>query len=230
MKYLYLFLDLGSMLVPFLFSFHPKLNFYKRAAATWGAILITAFLFVNWDIYYTHLGVWSFNPRYLSGFWFFNLPIEEVLFFVCIPYSCLFTYHCLNVLLSREVPTVAERAISALLILFLLITGLMNMSRLYTFPTFILLAAFLLLLWLGGKVNWLGRFYRAYAVLLIPFLVINGILTGTGLDEPVVSYREAENLGIRLLTIPVEDAFYGMLMILMNVFLFEKFTRPGTPT
>ena len=59
--------------------------------------------------------------------------------------------------------------------------------------------------------------------LLIPFFIVNGILTGTGLDEPIVWYNNAENMGLRFFTIPLEDTFYGMLMLILNVFLFETF-------
>ena len=61
-------------------------------------------------------------------------------------------------------------------------------------------------------------FLISYAIVLIPFLIVNGFLTAI----PVVLYNDAENLGIRIYTIPFEDAFYGMLLVMMNISIFEK--------
>jgi lycopene cyclase domain-containing protein len=60
-------------------------------------------------------------------------------------------------------------------------------------------------------------------VVLIPFFIVNGLLTGTGLEEPVVWYNNQENVGIRLLTIPIEDTIYGFLLIGLNITLYETF-------
>jgi lycopene cyclase domain-containing protein len=73
------------------------------------------------------------------------------------------------------------------------------------------------------KIDWFGKAVTVYAILLIPFLMVNGILTGTGIEGAVVNYNPSENLGIRILTIPVEDAFYGFEMILLNIYLFKWF-------
>jgi lycopene cyclase domain-containing protein len=221
MNFLYLILDLGAISVPFLFSFHPKINFYKKAKFAWISILSAALIFIVWDIYYTHLGVWGFNPRYLSGFMFFNLPIEEVLFFICIPYACLFTYYCFTLFVDSLIFKKAETFITAILLVFLLVFGFLNFPKLYTFYTFIPLAITLAGLKFYFKMPWLNKFYFSYLVLLIPFTIVNGILTGTGLEEPVVWYNDLENMGFRILTIPFEDVFYGMLLILLNVTLFE---------
>ena len=55
--------------------------------------------------------------------------------------------------------------------------------------------------------------------------VVNGILTGTGIEGNVVWYNDDQNLGIRLGTIPVEDTVYAFSMILMNLFLFDFFKK-----
>jgi lycopene cyclase domain-containing protein len=68
----------------------------------------------------------------------------------------------------------------------------------------------------------MGRFYFAFVVLLIPFFLINGILTGSFIAEPVVMYNNEENLGIRLGTIPLEDVVYGLLMLLLPITIWEK--------
>jgi lycopene cyclase domain-containing protein len=149
------------------------------------------------------------------------LPLEELLFFICIPFACLFTYHCFCVLRVGESFQRFDKIISVALIIGLVAVGLFNVSKLYTATTFFSLALVIALLQFLFRVNWLGQFYFSFIVLLIPFFLVNGVLTGTGLPEPVVWYNDNENLGIRMLTIPVEDTFYGMLLQLLNVALFE---------
>ena len=102
MGYTYLLVNIASISIPFIFSFHPKLKFYKRWRAFWPAMAITAGLFILWDVLYTSLGVWSFNADYLIGINLANLPLEEWLFFICIPYACVFTYHCFDQLISKK--------------------------------------------------------------------------------------------------------------------------------
>lgn len=221
MQQLYLIINIASVIVPFLFSFHPKIQFYKKFGSFFRAILLALFIFIPWDILFAHLGVWGFNSKYVLGINFYNLPIEEVLFFICIPFACVFTYHCFNKFMKMDRFLKSEKPISIMLLLFLTVFAVLNYNRLYTSVTFSALACFIVVLKYVLRVSWLHKFYFSYLILLTPFFIVNGLLTGTGLNEPIVWYNDNQNLGIRILTIPIEDIFYGMFLLMLTVSVYE---------
>jgi lycopene cyclase domain-containing protein len=228
--YLYLTVDFFSLFFPFIFSFYPKAPYYKKWKFLFPAIALPGILFIVWDIFFTQMGVWGFNPKYVTGIYFFNLPIEEVLFFICIPYSCIFTYEAVNYFTKSKILSNRwTEFITDTLIFVLLIIGTLNHERWYTSVTFFSTAVFLILLRRVWKVEFLNNFFFSYIFILIPFFIVNGILTGTGIEEPVVWYNNSQNLGIRMGTIPVEDTFYGMLLLLMNVSVFEYLQNKKAP-
>jgi len=224
-KYLYLSLDIISILFPFIFSFYSKSNFSKKWKYLWIAVLIPGTLFIIWDEIFTRFGVWGFNEKYLSGVYAGSLPLEEILFFICIPYACVFTFEALNFLVKKDYLGRYQKVISIGLIAISLILGLVYIDKWYTCTSFLGLAVYLFLLQFTWKASFLGRFYFAYMFILIPFFIVNGILTGSWIDDPVVWYNDLENSGVRMGTIPVEDVFYGMLLIVMNVSIFEWLQR-----
>lgn len=222
----YLLVNIFSITIPFVYSFNKRLNFYKTWYAFWPAALITGAVFIYWDVYFTAWNVWGFNPRHLWGIELINLPVEEWMFFICIPYACVFTYHCLNILVEKDYLGPYARTLTAVLIVVLLLAAVFNLNRIYTSFTFIATAIFLLLHLFVFKSEYLGRFYLAYIIIfLMPFLLVNGILTGSFITEEVVWYNNAENLGIRVFTIPIEDFIYGMLLFLMNVTIYEAIIK-----
>ncbi|MCB0491425.1 MAG: lycopene cyclase domain-containing protein [Cyclobacteriaceae bacterium] len=226
-KYLYLIIDLAAVSLPLLFSFHPKANFSRKWKYLWPAILLPGAFFLIWDEWFTSMGVWGFNPKYLTGIYLFSLPIEEILFFICIPYACVFTYEAVGYFSKKDFSLFTANKITIVLLALLSITAFLNIHRWYTLSTSFLSLLFLLYIHFKLKPSYLGKFYFTYLIILIPFFIVNGILTGTGIEGQVVWYNNAENLGLRLGTIPIEDVFYGMLLILMNVALFEGLQARG---
>jgi len=221
MKHTYLLIDLFSVLVPFIFSFHPGLKFYNKWRSIFPAMLLTGAIFISWDMYFTNLKIWGFNPAYLTGTYIGNLPIEEVLFFFCIPYSCVFTYACLNIMIKKSMSSRYQVIISSLLITFSVVMAIRFHTQRYTCYTFAALFVLIFITQFILKARWLSRYYITYLLLLVPFLIVNGLLTGTGLASPVVWYNSAHIIGLRVLTIPVEDVFYGMDLILLNVIIYS---------
>ena len=219
MKYTYLLINLATIFFPVVLSFDKRVAFAKSWKFIWPGMAITGLLFLFWDVLFTIHGVWSFNDQYIIGIKFFRLPLEEILFFLTVPFACIFIYACLNYYVKWQMSNDVARSISGLLTLVSAFILLGNFSRLYTAVTFSLLGIILLLLLFAFKSNWLGRFYVAYLISLIPFYGVNGLLTSI----PVVLYNNDQNLGIRVGTIPFEDHFYSMALLLMNVGFFEYF-------
>jgi lycopene cyclase domain-containing protein len=222
---LYLFLNIASFLIPFLYSFEKRMKYIRRWKVLFPALIITALFFIIWDIIFTKMGVWSFNPRYHAGIEFFGLPIEEWLFFICIPYASIFIhfsfqYFFPNAALSN---TAVKRIYWFLMVITIPIVAI-NYDKWYTF---INLSLFVIVITIAVfKVKQiLNTYFITFLIILIPFLIVNGILTGSFIDEPVVFYNNNENLGIRLGTIPVEDIGYAFTMLLMSLILMKIIDR-----
>ena len=219
MRYTYLLINLLTLLFPLLLSFDKKVAFYKSWKYLWQGMLITGLIFLFWDILFTIDGVWSFNPKYVIGTNIIGLPVEEILFFLTVPFACTFIYACLNYYLEWQINIRLTQVISNIIVIFSILILVFYHHHMYTRVSFTLVAFLVILFQFILKVRWLNNFYVAYLVALVPFYIINGILTSL----PVVLYNNDQNMGIRLGTIPVEDHFYLMALLLMNIGLFEYF-------
>ena len=218
MKAAYLLINFLTILFPIMLSFDSRVQFYKSWKFIFPGLIITGLVFLVWDHLFTILDVWSFNPDYVIGLYILNLPIEEILFFITVPFACIFIYECLKYYIKKDLLKSVSRMISIMLIILSIVLLLTFYDRVYTLITFGLLLLALSYAEFIQKAN-LGRFYLAYLVSLIPFYIVNGILTSI----PIVMYNNAENMAFRIGTIPFEDHFYSMSMLLINIRWFEYF-------
>ena len=222
--YTYFLILAAAVAGPLALSFDKKVAFYKKWKYLFLPVFIPALLYIAWDIYFTSKGVWSFNNEYVTGVKLYNLPVEEILFFFIVPYCCIFIYECIRSYFPRLKNKKQADRLLWLLATTLLITGIIFYDKYYTSWTFILTAVFIGIIYLFRnffKAFDAVSFAIAYLVIVIPFLIVNGFLTSI----PVVLYNDAENLGIRIYTIPFEDVFYGMLLVLMNITIYEKLLK-----
>lgn len=180
-------------------------------------------VFIPWDVIFTINGFWGFNETYFLGTKFLNLPIEEWLFFICIPYACVFTHYALlHYFPNKSISTRSATFISYLLIIVLAIAAALYYDKWYTLVNF-LYAIILIFVVLKTNIKLLQTYLLTFIVMLIPFFIVNGILTGSMIENEVVWYNNQENLGIRLFTIPIEDTIYAFTLILTNLALTECF-------
>lgn len=236
--YTYLLLDLFVILVPFIASFFFKDKFYRHWKFLFPSIFITGAFFITWDILFTVNGIWGFNEAYLTGIQILHLPLEEWLFFVAVPYSCTFTYFAFRVLIAKDPMGRFARNITLFLFAACVSLTITHIGQHYTFFTCLFTALFLgLHLWRWNSA-YLGWFYLSYLVILVPFILSNGVLTGLEfwnyplinaqpdlVADQVVWYNNDHNIGVRLFSIPVDDAFYSLLLQGMTITLFEYFSK-----
>lgn len=223
MKYTYLLINIATVFFPLVLSFDKRVAFSKSWKLIWPGMGITGLLFLVWDILFTQKGVWSFNPNYVLGLNILGLPVEEILFFLSVPFACIFIYACVAHYIKWQLSDMVVDVLSNAIIVYAILNVVFNYQKLYTLVTFSLLAVVLIVVQYVIRRRWLHRFYVTYVISLIPFYIINGILTSI----PIVMYNNAQNLGKRVGTIPVEDHFYLMALLLMNIAFYEYYRQKG---
>jgi lycopene cyclase domain-containing protein len=221
--YLYWYIHIFSFIPVFCLSFDKRVHFYKKWKHLWKSTLIVGTIFLIWDAAKTSLGVWGFNTNYITGIFVGNLPIEECFFFITIPYACVFIYECLNYYFPKDIFLSFEKPLTYLLVFVFLGIGIYSWKITYSSTTYFIAGFYLLwhVLYIDNqKIR--SRFYLAYLVSWIPFVFVDGVLTGGYQNEPIILYNPEEFLGFRVTSLPFEDSIYLIPLLLGNITFFEQ--------
>jgi lycopene cyclase domain-containing protein len=214
---LYLIINILIIAVPLALSFESKISFYKRLKAFFFSIMIVSSIYIVWDAIATIRGDWGFNDNYLLGIRFFSLPLEEILFFITVPYSCIFIYETVNLYIkNKQIRIHPYLFISTALILF--VSAIIYYEQYYTITVLLFSSIFIITSLLFNKdLIQSSNFWYTVIITFIPFLVVNYILTSL----PIVWYNQSAIWGTRFLTIPYEDFFYSFSMISWWIFFYN---------
>lgn len=221
MKIEYLIYNLIVFSGPFVLSFDRKVNFVQYWRFAFPAIAIPLVPYIFWDALVTNRH-WWFNENYTLDARFLNLPIGEWLFFIAVPYACLFIWEVLGAYFKNPQIPALSRLHTAMLVG--IPAGIWFWVDGKEYTALVLIAL--------GLVGFLeralqtgifsqSRTWRFLAIVSGLTLVFNGYLTA----RPVVMYDPAFQLDFRIFTIPVEDFGYGISLVLFNVLLFEFFKQ-----
>ncbi|MBN8702969.1 MAG: lycopene cyclase domain-containing protein [Bacteroidetes bacterium] len=225
MNNLYLLLDLFVILGPLSLSFDKRVSFYEKWKYIFPAIACMMLIFIPWDSAFTYYGIWGFNDRYILGPTLFYLPIEEWLFFPATHYACLFIYECVGAYFKKDILDKYYKIVLALFVLVGIGCAILVPTQLYSSLKMggaALVAAVVLFYY---KPIWLNKFTAAFLLSILPFLLMNGLLTGAFIEQEIVWYNPNHIFNIRIGTIPVEDLFYNLFMLLTTVTFYEWFRK-----
>jgi lycopene cyclase domain-containing protein len=197
-----------------LFIAKDKVTLNLRAFAL--AFLYVCMPFIVWDMWAASNEHWGFNPRYIIGPYIFKLPIEEMLFFVTVPFAMTFVW---ELMASRVKDINNPKIIQCILWVVVIVSGMAAgyFDGAYT-KSVLLALSFCSLLLLRSKIYVLARFWRFQLYHLGVFVVFNGVLTAL----PIITYSGSAIIGIRLGTIPLEDFAYSFCLISLFVLAYNK--------
>lgn len=225
MSYTYILILFFTVIICFIASFDKRLQFNQHFGAFLKSAILVAIPFIAWDVWFTAKGVWWFNTNYTLGFVIAGLPIEEWLFFICIPFSCVFTYFCFDKFFKMDGLSGFNNVIVFVAIIVCAVIALLHHDKIYTLVTALSTILTLVYLHFIARVDWIGKASLVFTVLMLGFFPVNGILTGSGIETPIVNYNPKDFMGIRILTIPIEDAIYGYTQFLLVLYFFNKFKK-----
>lgn len=213
----YLLINILIILVPCILSFEKNLKFYTKFPFYLFSISIVSTAYIIWDSIATQRGDWGFNPEYLNGLYFFSLPIEEILFFITVPYSCIFIYETIVFYIKDQKININKYFI-ILPIAALLLNAYFFLEQSYTFTVSFYAASFFLISILFFDTLVLSRnFWITILISFVPFFIVNYILTSV----PIVTYNSEAIWDIRITTIPAEDFIYSFSMISLWILFYE---------
>ena len=221
----YLLVLFFTVIICFIASFDKRIQFNQYFGAFIKAALLTAIPFIAWDIWFTAKGVWWFNSNYTIGLNIAGLPLEEWLFFICIPFSCVFTYYCIDKFFKLDWLSGFNNIIVFLTVIVCSLISLLHVDKIYTLVTAIATLFSIIYLHFIVRANWIAKASAVYSILMLGFFPVNGVLTGTGLESPIVNYNPGDFLEIRIGSIPIEDAVYGYAQFLLVLYFFKHFKR-----
>jgi len=224
----YLTLDILILIFPLVFSFKWVFPYYKFYKPLFTSTLIVGGVYIFWDILVTLRGDWWFAEEYLIGLEFI-IPLEEALFFVVVPYSCIFIYENLQYFIpDKEIKF--NKWIYYLIAIILFITGLFYYHQDYTILALLSVSTFLFIAatWFPDLLQ--SRNYWGYILISFgAFLIFNYLLTSI----PIVLYNPDAIWGGtvnqlwygRFITIPYEDFFYNYSMLSFYLLVYRYFKQ-----
>lgn len=214
----YLLINILIIFFPLILSFDKNLKFYIKVPYVLQSIAFISTAYIVWDVIATKRGDWAFSPEHLIGFYILDLPLEEILFFITVPYSCIFIYDTVSFYI-KEAKFNFNHKLFLIPAIFLIVFGIIFYDQNYTFTVSIFAAAFFIGAILFNKSLLASRnFWITILIGFIPFLIVNYFLTSI----PVVTYNDAAFSGKRFITIPYEDFLYSFSMISLWILFYES--------
>ena len=216
-KWLYTLIPLAIIAGPLALSFDQKVHFISHIVPVLVATLSIGCLYLLWDIVVVKRGDWAFNDQFVGQARIFNLPIGEILFFLTVPYACLFLYEVGVAYIGRAMvlawPVWASWVLAGIAIIAVVVYRRQGYTVLALGSMAVFLVAQAMVFpELPGRSDFL--FFMGSGLLV--FVLFNGIYTAL----PTIFYNQHAIWGVRVFSIPLEDFFYNIAYLGLSLLVY----------
>lgn len=214
----YLLILAATFAIPLVFGLKKQTAFFRNLKHLIPAMIFSGAIFIIWDLRFEEKAIWRFNSDFVIGINLLNLPIEEWLYFLAVPFLSVFIYEFLISRFPTYEKTNVFLAFSLVLFVLFGVLAYTTRQKLYPFFTFFLTAIYLgyTIFRNRFKIHF-TKFYLAFFIMLVPFLIISGLISGL----PIIEYNPDFILGNKLYSIPFENFVCLFLLHLMNITIYE---------
>ncbi len=109
-RFQYLLLMGACLLITLPLEFVIGARVWRRPRRLLAALALPLAIFLVWDVIAIARDHWSYNPEYVTGWELpFDVPVEELLFFVVIPICSLLTFEAVRRILTLGSPPFLSR-------------------------------------------------------------------------------------------------------------------------
>jgi lycopene cyclase domain-containing protein len=224
-EFVYYIFNIAVFLPVLMLSVFGKVKIHNKKANFARAYAFVSIPFVLWDIWAAMEGHWYFSNTYITQFRVAGLPVEEILFFLTVPFAMTYVWYVMGYYVSQTPKMYVRYIKRALMVAGLLCIFLSayNWSLAYTRWAF-LAAGITCFMLVRARSLHTKQFVIFQGVLLLLFIFFNSYLTAL----PVILYGQQSYLNFRVGTIPLEDFFFNFALI--NLFLVAFLQKTGNST
>jgi len=216
-KYTYLLFNLFVILPVVAFAFHRNIKLQSKWKQLLLSITAVAIPFVIWDVWAAQNGHWFFNEKYIFSTRLWGLPIEEILFFICVPAVMWFVWEVVKVhVKARMSRSVVPRLVASSLFIANAIIAIIYFDRGYTRSVAIAACVTSFILSKSALLRE-RQFWVFQGAHLGLFIISNTFLTSL----PIISYGSGSIIGIRIGTIPLEDFMFSYVLVTALLFVYR---------
>lgn len=219
MKFTFLLLALGLLILPFVFHLDKKIFKDGNFKAALGASLTSAIVFAAITVVLQLLGIVAFDVNNTIGVIFKDVPLEQYLLYFSFSFVAISVYLYFNIKFPNNNLQKYSLALSNLLLGLCVAFLFFSYPKWYTLSAFATLLILLFLIEYAGRLRFMYRAYRAFALMLIPFYIVYGFLFW----NQTLLIAKNQLTGMYVAKIPVENHFIALSMLLVAIYMFEFF-------